>query len=150
MGQVVETLMNEKEIGRNLVDSVLTLSFISFPMYLLLVPPASISLACEDLFEKLNMQRANPDTAVHLRVQHIKSFLTEANKGQGIGLVLFGIVISKDLLIQLFTKMVVSSFAIFTLAHGMAGTESRVDKAIQNQTALLHLLQTEVCALPAL
>ncbi|CAE7189679.1 unnamed protein product [Symbiodinium sp. CCMP2456] len=100
--------------------------------------PARVSDAFADLLEILNELRIKPvkegcSAEVDREVRLMRSFIKDANRGNGLGFKLLGTVVDKQMIISIVTKLVAASSVVVTLLR-------QVYKAGQDEVEAEHLL----------
>ena len=70
----------------------------------LLYVPASVSTECEGLLGELNGLRKRATAKVHAHISQLLSYLDASNRGQGIGFMIHGVVLSRQQLKVMFAK----------------------------------------------
>jgi len=101
--------------------------------------PARVSDAFADLLEILNELRIKPvkqgcSAEVDREVRLVRSFIKDANRGNGLGFKVLGTVVNKQMIVSMVTKMVAASSVVVTLLR-------QVYKAGQDEVEARGLLQ---------
>jgi len=113
------------------VCEILGIMLTSLPLGLMcLIPPASVSDACDNLLKAINKLRSF-ETLDDLSLRKIESFIKESNGGQGLGFVLWGTgtVVNRKLLFSAFLKI----FALASVFVGFVNTLMKLQSNLQKQ-----------------
>jgi len=115
----------------HLVSEVLGIMLTSLPLGLMcLIPPASVSDACDNLVKQMNKLRSF-ETIDDLSLRKTERFIKEANGGQGLGFVLWGTgtVVNRKLLFSVFLKI----FALASVLVGSINTLMKLQSNLQKE-----------------
>lgn len=100
--------------------------------WIALVATSHISDACLALMEDLNLKRASCSIEDDAKIRLIETFVEKSNRGQGIGIVVCGVVLSRKLLMSVAVSLITASSLVIGAARAMAKMQNEFADAMFN------------------
>jgi hypothetical protein len=120
--------IHEKDSGgAPSVGTVISTFLLACVPMLILWDVAATSSECDLMIKLLNDKRiCNPSDEVHLKITRMEAMCNKLNKNQGLGFVIFGVVVDKKYFVHLFLKLGALALSAATSIVALTGEKTSV------------------------